>query len=793
MTDIPRQLTGVFKVPTGASYANETLTWYRNPRGTGGQGGSVIADDIVQTTTDAAGAIDFSVVAGDYLVMIRLVDEDRYFRVVVPDTVGPHDVSTLVGDYPRHGILEAILQAGADAVSVGGAAGAHITNQENPHAVTAAQVGAATPEQVSEAVGAHASRTDNPHGVTKEQLGLTNVNNTSDSDKPVSSAQQKALDAIADGAGWQVPTIGRGLAGTRRTVWDRAGALFEASNSDGEPGSFAQAAHRVPVIGFANSGVFARDGGLIEAVTRAGPLGAGPFMVPQIRGLRAASWTLTGDMVDLERGTVQTDTIEQHLAAASITGRQLPQIYLKRSDAQVTALTGGPFGAELISADAATGSAVVRRMGRQDRARWRVTPVSDGTMLHLVLVMGQSLAQGFVDASPAVNGVVDRYPLWRDPVDERALMFAPGDGIPRGPRPLQLAPDFAQKDLTVSAAQLAALAPLTGAAYGGVGKYGQTAAESCAASLLWQHLHPRDLVLAAVVGTGSTAIADFAAGTEHMASAEAIIARVDEIAGVMSAGGESRGWTVWLVWNQGEQDNIDGSTQAAYVSAWKALRDHLSGVVTAAGGTFGGSVIQQTEQRQGGAVGMATLAQAELVTSGEASFVPHYSMLPGHSGAAHLFPATYLPLGSGTAWAISEIIAGNGPGPYVASGDALLVNATTIDVTFTGAQGTMVFDVSTIPDDGQKGVAVTTSGGNVAITSLAWTGAATLRLTLGASVLIGDAPVVKFGLTGTGTALLPNPEGPRVNIRDGSDWPCPITGQPVSGWVLQHQTAVVAA
>ena len=36
----------------------------------------------------------------------------------------------------------------------------------------------------------------NPHGVTKSDVGLGNVDNTSDTDKPVSSAQQAALDAL---------------------------------------------------------------------------------------------------------------------------------------------------------------------------------------------------------------------------------------------------------------------------------------------------------------------------------------------------------------------------------------------------------------------------------------------------------------------------------------------------------------------------------------------------------------------------------------------------------------------
>lgn len=44
----------------------------------------------------------------------------------------------------------------------------------------------------------HRSRTDNPHAVTQTQVGLGNVDNTSDVDKPVSTAQQTALDLKYD-------------------------------------------------------------------------------------------------------------------------------------------------------------------------------------------------------------------------------------------------------------------------------------------------------------------------------------------------------------------------------------------------------------------------------------------------------------------------------------------------------------------------------------------------------------------------------------------------------------------
>lgn len=42
----------------------------------------------------------------------------------------------------------------------------------------------------------HISQTNNPHGVTKSQVGLSNVNNTTDMQKPVSMAQSIAINAV---------------------------------------------------------------------------------------------------------------------------------------------------------------------------------------------------------------------------------------------------------------------------------------------------------------------------------------------------------------------------------------------------------------------------------------------------------------------------------------------------------------------------------------------------------------------------------------------------------------------
>ena len=95
---------------------------------------------------------------------------------------------------------------------------AHIANKSNPHGVTKAQVGlgnvdntsdldkpvsTATQEAldgISTDLGNHIDDKENPHSVTKAQVGLGNVDNTSDLSKPISTATQTALDLKANTA-----------------------------------------------------------------------------------------------------------------------------------------------------------------------------------------------------------------------------------------------------------------------------------------------------------------------------------------------------------------------------------------------------------------------------------------------------------------------------------------------------------------------------------------------------------------------------------------------------------------
>jgi hypothetical protein len=93
----------------------------------------------------------------------------------------------------------------------------------------------------------HTSDTSNPHSVTKTQVGLGNADNTSDASKPVSTAQQAAIDAATFINPYTVPFRNNGAAGpasdfiavgqtaatansmARRTA---TGAIFAATATD---------------------------------------------------------------------------------------------------------------------------------------------------------------------------------------------------------------------------------------------------------------------------------------------------------------------------------------------------------------------------------------------------------------------------------------------------------------------------------------------------------------------------------------------------------------------------------
>lgn len=100
-------------------------------------------------------------------------------------------------------------------------------------------------------IDAHANRTDNPHNVTKAQVGLSNVDNTSDMDKPVSTAQAAADTAVANAAATDATTKANAAEANAKAYadtlvvglvddrgnFDASGNLFPSSGGSGTAGA----------------------------------------------------------------------------------------------------------------------------------------------------------------------------------------------------------------------------------------------------------------------------------------------------------------------------------------------------------------------------------------------------------------------------------------------------------------------------------------------------------------------------------------------------------------------------
>ena len=77
-----------------------------------------------------------------------------------------------------------------------GTAGAAVSNHNSSAGAHADTQAAA--QQLQSGLDSHTGNKSNPHAVTKAQVGLGQADNTSDADKPISKAAQKALDQLSD-------------------------------------------------------------------------------------------------------------------------------------------------------------------------------------------------------------------------------------------------------------------------------------------------------------------------------------------------------------------------------------------------------------------------------------------------------------------------------------------------------------------------------------------------------------------------------------------------------------------
>jgi len=109
----------------------------------------------------------------------------KYSPTVTIDSVVMDDGSLLSSKFTENGDKYTGTAAKADSVPWTGITNKPTTLEE--FGIT----GAASSEQLE----GHINNKENPHNVTKAQLGLENVDNTSDMDKPISTATQEALNA----------------------------------------------------------------------------------------------------------------------------------------------------------------------------------------------------------------------------------------------------------------------------------------------------------------------------------------------------------------------------------------------------------------------------------------------------------------------------------------------------------------------------------------------------------------------------------------------------------------------
>lgn len=170
------------------------------------------------------------------------------------------------------------------------------------------------------ALTAHTGNKNNPHSVTKAQVGLGNVDNTSDLNKPISTAVEAALEGKADkGSTGTVTAYGGFQGGTDASVTTLGGAIGKnattslggsvgystTSTSGGAVGNMATASsggaigQNATTTNGGAAGCYAEsaDGGAVGSNTKTGNGFAGGYSAKTVNGTTAI------DAIQLGTGT----------------------------------------------------------------------------------------------------------------------------------------------------------------------------------------------------------------------------------------------------------------------------------------------------------------------------------------------------------------------------------------------------------------------------------------------------------------------------------------------------------
>ena len=202
------------KIPSGQlpSFVDDVLA-YNNKAGfpANGESGKIYIDESTQDSyrwTGASyikiGGADLEKHSGDYnnphkvsKIQVGLANVDNTSDVNKPVSTQQQTAldqkidTTLIG--APNGL--ATLDAGGklDAASIPAGAQTTVSNSVTDNSTTSA-LSAAKGKQINDNANLHYTNYNNPHQVTKAKIGLSNVDNTSDANKPISTLQQTALD-----------------------------------------------------------------------------------------------------------------------------------------------------------------------------------------------------------------------------------------------------------------------------------------------------------------------------------------------------------------------------------------------------------------------------------------------------------------------------------------------------------------------------------------------------------------------------------------------------------------------
>ena len=139
---------------------------------------------------------------------VTTTDENQtIFTVFWNRIIGKPEIVNTLGDNPNAVVNQAAITSAINALqlqldgvwddldssALAAKVRTHILDIDNPHAITPEKIGAVSITEFSD----HQNSDTNPHHVTKAQVGLSDVDNTSDIDKPISKATQLALDHLS--------------------------------------------------------------------------------------------------------------------------------------------------------------------------------------------------------------------------------------------------------------------------------------------------------------------------------------------------------------------------------------------------------------------------------------------------------------------------------------------------------------------------------------------------------------------------------------------------------------------